>query len=206
MITGFRWHVGGAQKVHGVRPDLSTFGKAMANGFSVSALAGRREIMELGGIHHDRERVFLLSTTHGAETHSLAAAIATIRTYRKHDVVGHLHRQGERLAAGARQVARVHGVERHFEVAGPPCNLIYVTRDADGAPSQAFRALFLQELARNGVLAPSFVISFSHNDDVVDRTVDAIDAALRCYRRALEDGVDVYLVGRPVKPVFRPHC
>ncbi|HSE39433.1 MAG TPA: glutamate-1-semialdehyde 2,1-aminomutase, partial [Acidobacteriota bacterium] len=64
MITGFRWDNGGAQKVYGITPDLSTFGKAMANGFAVSALAGKKEIMELGGIHHDRERVFLLSTTH----------------------------------------------------------------------------------------------------------------------------------------------
>ena len=82
MITGFRWHNGGAQKVYGIVPDLSTFGKALANGFSVSALAGRREFMRLGGLDHDRPRVFLLSTTHGAETHALAAAIATMQVYR----------------------------------------------------------------------------------------------------------------------------
>jgi glutamate-1-semialdehyde 2,1-aminomutase len=78
MITGFRWHLGGGQKYFGVTPDLSTFGKAIANGFSVSALAGKREFMERGGLEHDQERVFLLSTTHGAETHGLAAAIATM--------------------------------------------------------------------------------------------------------------------------------
>src|SRR5690606_20301591 len=72
MITGFRWHLRGAQHVYGVTPDLGTFGKALANGFSVSALVGRREIMTLGGLGHDRERVFLMSTTHGAETHGLA--------------------------------------------------------------------------------------------------------------------------------------
>ena len=58
MITGFRWDNGGAQKIYGVVPDLSCFGKALANGFSVSALAGKREFMELGGFAHDRERVF----------------------------------------------------------------------------------------------------------------------------------------------------
>ncbi|MCI0611672.1 glutamate-1-semialdehyde 2,1-aminomutase, partial [bacterium] len=73
MITGFRWDNGGAQKVYGIVPDLSTFGKGIANGFSLSALAGKKELMDLGGILHERERVFLLSTTHGAETHSLAA-------------------------------------------------------------------------------------------------------------------------------------
>ena len=65
MITGFRWHLGGAQKFHGVTPHLSTFGKAMANGFALAALMGKREIMQLGGLEHDQPRVFLLSTTHG---------------------------------------------------------------------------------------------------------------------------------------------
>ena len=98
MITGFRWHNGGAQKLYDIVPDLSTFGKAFANGFSVSALAGRREFMRLGGLdHHDRPRVFLLSTTHGAETHALAAAIATMQVYQREGVIEHLYRQGERL-------------------------------------------------------------------------------------------------------------
>ena len=68
MITGFRWHLSGAQAYYNLSPDLSTFGKAMANGFSVAAVAGKRDIMELGGIDKiGKERVFLLSTTHGAD-------------------------------------------------------------------------------------------------------------------------------------------
>ncbi|MDU6731438.1 MAG: glutamate-1-semialdehyde 2,1-aminomutase, partial [Bradyrhizobium sp.] len=50
VITGFRWNVGGAQREYGITPDLSTFGKGIGNGFSVSALAGKRELMELGGL------------------------------------------------------------------------------------------------------------------------------------------------------------
>ncbi len=61
MITGFRWHLRGAQHLYGVAPDLSAFGKALANGLSVSALAGRRDIMRLGGSDHDRERVLTRS-------------------------------------------------------------------------------------------------------------------------------------------------
>ncbi|NLE61483.1 MAG: glutamate-1-semialdehyde 2,1-aminomutase, partial [Planctomycetes bacterium] len=97
MITGFRWHNAGAQHVYGVTPDLSCFGKGMANGFSLSALAGRRELMRLGGLDHEKPRVFLLSTTHGAETHALAAGIATMRTFQREPVVETLHRQGDRL-------------------------------------------------------------------------------------------------------------
>ena len=202
MITGFRWPLGGAQKYHGVEADLATFGKALANGFAVSALSGRREIVELGGLHPGKERVFLLSTTHGAETHALAAAIATMEVYEREDVVGHLDRQGRRLTAGAREAAAAMGVSAYFDVIGRPCNLVYATRDQSGAPSQAFRALFLQELIRNGVLAPSFVVSYSHGDDEIDRTIDAVGRALRVYRLALEGGVERYLVGPPVRPVF----
>ncbi len=206
IITGFRWHIGGAQKLYGITADLSTFGKAMANGFSVSALAGRRDVMELGGIQHDKKRVFLLSTTHGAETHALAAAEATMRIYREHDVVGHLHRQGLRLQEGLRHAARANGVADHVDVVGRPCNLVYVTRDERMKPSQAFRTLFLQELIRNGILAPSFVVSFSHSDADIDRTVAALDAVLHVYRRALDEGIDRFLVGPSVKPAFRTYC
>jgi glutamate-1-semialdehyde 2,1-aminomutase len=203
MITGFRWHIGGAQTLYGVTPDLSTFGKALANGFSVSALAGRRELMELGGLRHDRERVFFLSTTHGAETHALAAAIATMRTYRDHDVVGRLHEAGARLRAGVDEAARAAGVDAHVRVLGRDCALVFETRGPDGRPSQAYRTLFLQELVRRGVLAPSFVVGWSHDDGTIDATVDAVAEVLAVYARALEDGVERHLAGPAVRPVYR---
>jgi glutamate-1-semialdehyde 2,1-aminomutase len=206
MITGFRWHLGGAQKFHGVVPHLSTFGKAMGNGFAIAALMGKREIMRLGGVDHDQARVFLLSTTHGAETHALAASLETIRIYREQSVVEFLWRQGERLRSGINQVIARHHMAGHFELAGRPCNLIYRTQDEHGEASQAFRTLFLQELIRGGILAPSFVVSFSHSDEDIDRTIDVVDQALGVYARALEDGVQKYLVGRPVKPVNRTYA
>lgn len=203
MITGFRWDRGGAQAVYGITPDLSGFGKAMANGFSVSALAGRREIMELGGFTTDRDRVFLLSTTHGAENHALAAAIATMTVYENEDVIGHLHRQGERLREGCRAVATELGLSRNFDVVGRASNLVYATRDAEGSPSQEFRTLFMQEMVRRGILGPSFVLSYSHSDEDIDRTIEATRGALEVYRRGLDDGVGTVLEGRPVQPVDR---
>jgi glutamate-1-semialdehyde 2,1-aminomutase len=204
MITGFRWHNGGAQKLYGITPDLSTFGKALANGFSVSTLAGRRELMRLGGLdHQDRPRVFLLSTTHGAETHALAAAIATMRVYEREPVVDHLYRQGRRLRRQAEEAIRRHGLSDFVKILGKPCCLSYATLDRDGRPSQAFRSLFLQETIRRGVLIPSLGVSYTHSDEDIDVTVAAIDAALEVYRRALEDGAERYLVGRPSQIVYR---
>lgn len=203
MITGFRWDNGGAQKYYGVTPDLSTFGKAIANGFSVSALAGRRDIMQLGGLHHDKERVFLMSTTHGAESHSLSAALETMRIYREEPVVETLWRQGRLLTEGIRQVTKQLGLADYFFVRGRPCCLGYATLDAAKQHSSALRTLFLQETMRRGLLMPSLVISYSHSDEDVQRTVEAIAGALKVYRQALDQGVERYLEGRPVKPVFR---
>lgn len=204
MVTGFRWAPGGAQQAYGLVPDLSTFGKALANGFSVSALAGRREFMRLGGLeHYDRPRVFLLSTTHGAETHALAAAIATMRIYKNEPVIEQLTRQGETLRQQGSALARMHGLEKHVEFLGRPTCLLFSTRDSKGQPSQALRTLFLQETIRRGVLMPSLVVSYTHTDEDIERTLEAIDGALAVYAQALDSGVDRFLVGRPSQPVMR---
>lgn len=203
MITGFRWHLGGAQAFHQVTPHLATFGKAMGNGFAIGALAGVREVMRLGGIEHDQPRVFLLSTTHGAETHALAATLATMQVYRTEPVIAHLWRQGERLRTLVDRSIAEFRLEGFFEVLGRPCNLIFATRDQEKARSQAFRTLFMQELIRRGVIAPSFVVSYSHSDADIERTASVVHESLAVYARALEDGVEKYLEGRPVRPVNR---
>jgi glutamate-1-semialdehyde 2,1-aminomutase len=203
IITGFRWDLGGAQKLYGIIPDLSTFGKAMGNGFSISALVGKKEIMELGGLHHDKERVFLLSTTYGAESHSLAAALETMKIYERENVIEHLYRQGERLIEGINQVVEEHQLNGFFGVAGKPCNLVFYTRDQQKNPSQPFRTLFLQETIKRGLIMPSLVVSFSHTDEDIDKTIEGIGEALYIYRKALDEGVEKYLVGQPSKPVFR---
>ncbi|PPC88447.1 MAG: glutamate-1-semialdehyde 2,1-aminomutase [Hyphomicrobium sp.] len=203
-ITGFRWHNGGGQTYYNVAPDLSCFGKALANGFSVSALAGKREYMRLGGIDHtDRARVFLLSTTHGAETHSLAAAIATMHVYQNEPVIEALDRQGRRLKLGLQEAVVRHGLQRYVQVVGKPCCQFFNALDRDGRPSQAFRTLLMQETIRKGILAPSLVVSYAHSDDDIARTVDAFDNAFSVYVRALSDGVEQHLVGRPTETVYR---
>ena len=204
MITGFRWHMRGAQKLYDVEPDLSCFGKALGNGFAISALAGKAEYMQLGGLTQtDHPRVFLLSTTHGAETHAMAAAIATMTIYRDEPVIERLYEQGSKLAEGVNATIASHGLQNHVRLFGRPCCLAYGTLDEQGQPSQEFRTLFLQETIRRGVLMPSLVVSYTHSDTDIARTVDAIDGALDVYVRALNDGVSSYLTGRPSQVVYR---
>jgi glutamate-1-semialdehyde 2,1-aminomutase len=206
MITGFRWHRSGAQHVYNIRPDLSTFGKALGNGFSVSALVGRRDVMELGGFSKSKERVFLLSTTHGAEVHSLAAAIATMKFYAENEVTDHLYKQGQRLKSRVDAGVQALGLSGNFEIVGRPCSMVYVTRDQKGTPSNEFRTLFLQETVARGLLAPSLVVSYSHSDADIDAAADIMIDALKVYRQALEHGVSRFLRGRPVEPVMRPYA
>ncbi|MEM9415321.1 MAG: glutamate-1-semialdehyde 2,1-aminomutase [Planctomycetota bacterium] len=203
MICGFRLANAGGQEFFDVEPDLSTFGKAMANGFACSALCGKRAYMELGGIHHDKERVFLLSTTHGAETHALAATIACIRFYLENPVIEALERKGMRLAAGIQRVVAGHGLSDYVQVHGKPCNLVFGALDPQGKPSQAYRSLLIQELIRRGVLGPSLVVAYAHTDEDIDRTIDAFDGAMPIYQRALEDGAERHLVGAPSNIVYR---
>jgi glutamate-1-semialdehyde 2,1-aminomutase len=204
MITGFRWSEAGAQGLYGVTPDLSTFGKALGNGFAVSALAGKRDLMELGGLRDSRERVFLLSTTHGAETHSLAAAMAVMETYVEEGITEQLHSLGTRLAAGVREVATYMGVADHVVVRGRPSNLVFATLDAEGKPSQEYRTLFMRQLITHGVVGPSFVVSAALTDADIDQTLFAVKKACEVYRDALDSGDPApWLGGRPVKPVFR---
>jgi glutamate-1-semialdehyde 2,1-aminomutase len=203
IITGFRWHLGGAQTYYDIVPDLSTFGKALGNGFSISALVGKKEIMELGGLRHNKEKVFLLSTTFGAETHCLAAAMATMKVYESEPVIEHLYRQGERLIKGIDQSVQEHRLDGYFGTIGKPCNLLFYTRDENKQPSQPMRTLFLQEVIKHGVIAPSLVVSYSHTDKDIDHTLNAFNEALFIYRKALDEGVDKYLTGSPVKPAVR---
>ncbi|GGK33482.1 glutamate-1-semialdehyde 2,1-aminomutase [Nocardia camponoti] len=204
MITGFRWSAGGGQQVYGVAPDLSCWGKAMGNGFPISALAGKREYMERGGLRTDDDRVFLLSTTHGPETASLAAFRAVAHAYRAGDPVARMEAAGRRLIEGFAALVADLGIADYLMLSGRPSCLIFRTLDPNHEPSQAFRTLFLQELLQRGVLGQSFVTSAAHDDAAIDETITACADAARVYRTAIEQGsVDGLLTGRPVAPALR---
>jgi glutamate-1-semialdehyde 2,1-aminomutase len=206
MITGFRWHLQGAQVYYNIEPDLCTFGKGMANGFSVSALGGKREFMKIGGIKEEgAERVFLTSTTHGAEMCGMGAFVRTVEYYKSNNVIHHLWTYGEQLIEGMNSIARELGIQDYFETNGIPCSPNYSTKDKTGNTSLAYRTLFSQEMVRNGIMMPWIAISFAHRQDELDLTLDAVRNSLSVYSKALEDGIENYLIGPVIKPVFRTY-
>ena len=204
MITGFRWHLKGAQHLFGVTPDLTTFGKGMANGFAVAALVGRREVMEVGAINRpEQERTFLISTTHGGEMASLAAFLETMDIYEECAVVDHLWTYGARLLDGLEKLAAEAGVSDAFQLQGNAISMNYVTLDAHGVSSLLLRTLFSQEMIRHGVLMPWIAPCFAHDDKALELTLYAARKALVVYAQALENGVERFLEGPAIKPVFR---
>jgi glutamate-1-semialdehyde 2,1-aminomutase len=126
-----------------------------------------------------------------------------MRTYQSEPVIEHLHLQGTKLKDGITEAAKRHGVDGHFKVVGRPSCLAFATLDPNGKPSQAYRSLFLQETIKRGVLMPSLVVSYTHDNVAIMKTIEAVDSALAVYAQALEAGTDRFLVGRPSQVVFR---
>jgi glutamate-1-semialdehyde 2,1-aminomutase len=206
MITGFRWDFRGAQNFYGITPDLSTFGKAMANGFAVAALTGKREIMSLGNIDvPGQERVFLTSTTHGAEMGALGAFIKTMEILQRDDVVNHFWEYGSRLKQGMNGIAQELGINQYFYVEGYPCSLNYVAKSNEGQISLDYRTLFAQELMKQGVMMPYIALCQSHGVGELEITLNAVYESLTVYKKALEEGFEKYLKGPAIKPVFRKY-
>ena len=198
IVTGFRLALGGAQERFGVTPDLACFGKAMANGFPLSAVVGRREIMEVF------DEIFF-SFTFGGEALSLAAARATIAKLREKNVIEHLWRQGTALRDGYTALAREHGIAGRTRCIGFPPRTVLIFTDAAGADSLAMKSLFQQEMIKRGILTSGgFNLCYAHSDEDVRRTLAACGDALSVLARALaEDRVEAALEGPAIQPVFR---
>ena len=205
IVTGFRYNLNGASRLFGVKPDLLTLGKGMANGYAIAALAGATAVMKRGGLDHTAARVFLLSTTNGAEQSGLAAASAVMDFYQRHDVIGRLEKTGAAAAACVRDAATAAGIERHLKAEGDfGCRPAMVFLDHDGQPSPAHRTLFLQEVIAKGVFMPWICPSFRHGESEIQQTAEACRHAARVYAQAIERrSVEGLLVGPAVKPVMR---
>lgn len=192
VVTGFRFSLGGAQEYFGVVPDLACFGKAMGNGMPISAIVGKKEIMELF------EEVFF-SFTFGGETASIASAIATIEYLRNNPVITHLWQQGEKLQQGINKLIEDKEMENLVYVKGYPVRFLMDFGDLK------LKTLFQQECAKRGMLfTGSHNIALCHQDEVIEKTLEVYDRALDIVKYAVEYSlVEELLEGRVLEPVFR---
>ena len=197
VVTGFRLALGGAQEYYGVTPDLACFAKAMANGYPVSAVAGRRDLMK------KFEDVFF-SFTFGGEALSLAAAKATIEKLKSHKVIPHLWRQGQKIKDAFNADSRRLGIGQ-VDCIGLAPHTVVRFRDAAGADSLAMRSLFQQELIKRGILfLTGYNICFAHDDETIARAISANRESLEILAAAMKVGdVEKRLEGPPVEAVFR---
>jgi glutamate-1-semialdehyde aminotransferase len=198
VVTSFRIALGGAMEHYRVTPDLACIGKAMANGFPVSAVVGRRDLMQVF------DEIFF-SFTFGGEALSLAAAKATITKLRDTDVIPHLWRQGRRLQDGYNALAAELGLAGLTRCIGLPPRTVLTFADRQGRDSLAMKSLFQQEVVRRGILnAGGFNICYRHDDADVERTLAACRAALTVLAEAVAAAdVEARLQGPVIQPVFR---
>jgi glutamate-1-semialdehyde 2,1-aminomutase len=189
-ITGFRYAKGGAQEYFGVIPDLATFGKGLANGYPLSAVAGRRDIMKL------MEEIFF-SFTFGAR--------ATLLKLKSQDVIGTLCQRGQDLLVGVRERIVSHGLGELLSASGHPTWSFLLVRDVNGVSHLHSKTLLMQELFERGILAfGTHNISLAHSEQDVRRLLDVYDEVFPLlYAGVFEGRMSQLLRGRPLEPLFK---
>ena len=197
-ITGFRYANGGAQEYFGVIPDLAVFGKGMANGYPVSAVTGRAEIMKL------MEEVFF-SFTFGGETLSLAAALTTMTKLQQEPVVKTLWEQGRKVKKGVNTLIRKHNLENVLSITGKDCWSFLIFKDTDVYSQWELKTLFLQEVFARGVLTlGTHNMSYAHSDEDITRLLNVYNEVFELLKEIIEKNVmDKWLKTEPLVPLFK---
>jgi glutamate-1-semialdehyde aminotransferase len=182
ILTGFRYRQGSVQQATGVVPDLTCLGKALTSGWPLSALLGRRDLLErtLG-------RLFYHPTFKG-EAYSFAAALGALEVYAQQDVPGHVHAFGTRLKDGVNRLSRELGMAGRLT--GQPYRLVYQFLEPDERRRTLKRTLLIQELLKGGILTfRGFLLpGLAHGEEELARTLHVYRAALEVVRQADADG------------------
>lgn len=196
-ITGFRFANGGAQELFGVTPDLATFGKGLANGYPLSAVAGRADVMK------EAEEIFF-SMTFGGETLSLAASLATLEKLQKQPVLETMKKRGQAILSGAGALIKKHRLEDVLSLSGHPAWSFLAFRDAAGYGLWQIKTLFLQEVFQRGILTVgTHNMSYAHTDADVEKLLSVYDEVFGILRTALDSkGLEKALRCEPLKPLF----
>ena len=204
MVTGFKSSFPGSAVKFGIRPDMITWGKSISNGFSFSALTGSKEVMDLGSLKKNQSKVFLISTTHGAETHSIVAAQETISFFKKKRVVEYKKSVGKYFIASVQKLIHKHNLSNYIKIIECDWFPQFIFYNKRKKICNGMKTVFLQEMIRRKILFQGYFIpSYSHNKLQIKKICNAIDHSLGIYKMALSDGFKKYLKGHVVKPVFR---
>jgi len=197
IITGFRLSPGGAQEYFSVIPDLSAFGKAMGNGYPISALVGKREILD-----EVEEKVFI-SSTYGGDLLAITAAIETLTIITNENVVGHLHALGKDLQNGLGSLIKENNVSGSCE--GLPHKTFLVFNDADQVSGKIIQTLFRQESFERGVfLGYGHFISYSHTKKDIRDTLNIASDVFNIISDSLKDDTTASLLKGPIaEEVFK---
>jgi len=198
VITGFRYANGGAQQLFGVTPDLATFGKGLANGYPVSAVAGRADVMRM------LEEAFF-SFTFGGEALSLAAALATMRKLKMEPVLATIEERGASLVEGVTQRIEAHGVGHIASVSGHPSWSFLNLRDVEPYTMWEIKTLYMQEMFARDILAyGTHDMSYAHQPADVATLLAAYDEVFPLIKSAVDDRrMGELLRCEPLKPLFR---
>jgi len=197
-ITGFRYSKGGAQELFGITPDLSTFGKGLANGFPLSAVVGRRDVMM------EMEEIFF-SGTFGGELLSLAAARTVLQRQMKEDVCGELSSNGLDLSDQTERIIAENGLEGMLKISGHPSWRFLNWTATENYSVDEIKTFFMQEIFKRGVLVLStHNVSLAHKPQIVERISDAYGEVFCEMRRVIDAGtLRQKLEVEPLKPLFK---
>ena len=197
-ITGFRFAQGGAQEYFNVIPDLATFGKGLANGFPLSAITGRAEIMAL------MEEVFF-SFTFGGETLSLTAALTTMNKLQREPVIETMTQQGNKVLEGVKNLIKQHNIEHILSVSGHPVWSFILFKEVSPYSQYQIKTLFLQEMFIRGILTiGTHNMSYAHQDKDIARLLTAYQEVFSIIDDAVNNCVlEKYLQCQPLEPLFK---
>ena len=198
IITGFRFSKGGAQELFGVVPDLSTFGKGIANGFPLSAVVGKKEIML------EMERVFL-SGTFGGELLSLTAARSVLSRHLKEDICGDLIEKGKFLEHLTSIAIEENNLSSIINLSGHPTWKFINWRPSGGYSVEEIKTYFMQEVFQRGILVlGTHNISQAHSKKIIKKVAEAYFEVFKNLRTALEnDCLRDKLRVQPLVPLFK---
>ena len=198
VITGFRYHLGGAQKLFGVTPDLAAFGKSIANGMPISVLVGKAKYMRIV------EDIFF-SFTAGGEALSIAAAIATIKEMERKKVIDYIWRLGSYLQGKTNQLILQNNLQDIMVLKGKPCWSVFIFKKTKKYSVEEIESYLQQELIQAGFLwHGQHNLSFSHNKNEIDKLLAAYAKVFPKLRQLIDQGrLRQNLLGKPVSDIFK---